>query len=322
MVQPASMPTTLAKLPVSLPTAVIPEFLDLDGVANHFISALELLGEDDFIQDAVWRDIFALTGTARTFYSAQSIAAAWKATSKTHRPTSFAVDGKPQVVRAGPTAWVEMGFTFRTQGIPAATDHGYLSVIPDGTGKWKIWILRTILEQLDSQPDVDYLEPVHDVPILNGHPVANGDAVDISVRDGDANGVTADGLAPTAMAINDTATNGTTGDSTDTNETTTNGDHTDGVTAHDTSKNVDYDCVVVGGGQAGLSAGGRLKALGVSYVIIEKHPDVGDSWKTRYDSMRRKFSPFWARSYVLICAVHTVREFGKLLEQQVRHRLI
>ncbi|KAK7906304.1 hypothetical protein LTR67_001030 [Exophiala xenobiotica] len=290
------MPTTLAKLPVSLPTAVIPEFLDLDGIANYFVSALDLLCEDDFIQDAVWRDIFALTGTARTFYSAQSIAAAWKATSKTHRPTSFAIDGKPQVVRAGPTTWLEMGFTFRTQGIPATNDHGYLSVIPDGTGKWKIWILRTILERLESQPDVDHLEPVHNMPAPNGHFIANGDTVDIPVRHIDANGVTADGLAPSAMAINDPATNGTTTNSTDTIDATTNGRHTDGATAHDTSKNVDYECVVVGGGQAGLSAGGRLKALGVSYVIIEKHPNVGDSWKTRYDSMR----------------LHTVREFAHL----------
>lgn len=289
MVNPASTPTTLAKLPVSLPTAVIPEFLDLKGIADYFISALELLGEHDFIQDAVWRDIFALTGTNRTFYSAQSIAAAWKATSKTHRPTSFAVDGQPQVVRAGSTAWVEMGFTFRTQGIPATTDHGYLSVIPDHTGKWKIWILRTILEQLDSQPDVDHLEPVHDVSTVNGHSVPNGDARDLPVRHNDADEVTADGLAATAMAINDCATNGTTTNSSDTNADTSRHGYINGTTAHDTSRAVDYDCVVVGGGQAGLSTGGRLKALGISYVIIEKHPNVGDSWKTRYDSMKRKF---------------------------------
>ena len=295
----ANMPTVLAKLPVSLPTAVIPQFLDLDGIANYFVSALELLGEEDFIQDAVWRDIFALTGTTRTFYSSQSISAAWKATSKTHRPTAFAVDGVPQVIRAGSTAWVEMGFTFKTQGVPATTDHGYLSAIPDG-GKWKIWILRTILEQLDSQPDVDHLEPVHDVSALtggraatNGDAAYHGDAVDSSLQDCDANGITADGLAPTATAINDAATNHTTRTDAGTDSKTVDGIHNAVSTGHETFRNVDYDCIIIGGGQAGLSTGGRLKALGVSYLIIEKHSNVGDNWKTRYDSMKRKYHKIW-----------------------------
>ena len=279
----SNMPTVLAKLPCSLPTAVIPEFLDLDGIANYFVSALELLGEDNFVQDAVWRDIFALTGRTRTFYSAQSIAAAWKATSKTHRPTSFAIDGKPQVIRAGSTAWVEIGFTFKTQGVPATIGHGYISVIPDGTGKWKIWILRTILEQLVSQPDVDYLEPANDIhatkngpTITNGTADPDGDGIDVPLRHSTANGVIANGTANNGTVLSGT-----------------NDNVTNGAAGQDTSRNVDFDCVIIGGGQAGLSTGGRLKALGVSYLIIEKHPEVGDSWKTRYDSMKRKYHIVW-----------------------------
>ena len=48
-----------------------------------------------------------------------------------------------------------------------------------------------------------------------------------------------------------------------------------------------FDCVVVGGGQAGLATGGRLKALGVSYVVLDKNERVGDSWKLRYDCAKR-----------------------------------
>jgi hypothetical protein len=61
----------------------------------------------------------------------------------------------------------------------------------------------------------------------------------------------------------------------------TSGHHTNSHSEH-------FDCVVVGGGQAGLSAAGRLKALGVSYILIDKNKGVGDSWGTRYDSARCK----------------------------------
>lgn len=51
-----------------------------------------------------------------------------------------------------------------------------------------------------------------------------------------------------------------------------------------------FDCIVIGGGQAGLSQGGRLKALGISCVVLDKYQEVGDSWKTRYGAARRKSS--------------------------------
>ncbi|EOD43906.1 putative flavin-containing monooxygenase protein [Neofusicoccum parvum UCRNP2] len=57
-----------------------------------------------------------------------------------------------------------------------------------------------------------------------------------------------------------------------------------------------FDSVVVGGGQAGLSTGGRLQALGVSYTILEANAEVGDNWRNRYDSTK----------------LHTVREFSHL----------
>lgn len=46
------------------------------------------------------------------------------------------------------------------------------------------------------------------------------------------------------------------------------------------------DVIVIGGGQAGLSVGHHLGRLGVSFVILEAHPRVGDAWRTRWDSLR------------------------------------
>ena len=44
--------------------------------------------------------------------------------------------------------------------------------------------------------------------------------------------------------------------------------------------------VVVGAGQAGLSAGYYLTRLGVSFSILDSHERVGDSWRKRWDSLR------------------------------------
>ncbi len=47
-----------------------------------------------------------------------------------------------------------------------------------------------------------------------------------------------------------------------------------------------YDVLVIGGGQAGLSAGYHLARQGLSFVILEAHDRIGDSWRQRWDSLR------------------------------------
>ena len=44
--------------------------------------------------------------------------------------------------------------------------------------------------------------------------------------------------------------------------------------------------VVIGGGQAGLSVGYCLAKHGLSFVILEANPRIGDSWRKRWDSLR------------------------------------
>ena len=43
--------------------------------------------------------------------------------------------------------------------------------------------------------------------------------------------------------------------------------------------------IVIGGGQAGLSVGYCLARLGISFVILEAEPRIGDSWRNRWDSL-------------------------------------
>ena len=73
---------------------------------------------------------------------------------------------------------------------------------------------------------------------------------------------------------------------------------TNGANGHevDSDKVHHFDAVVIGAGQNGLSAAGRLGALGLSYVLLEKRPSIGHNWVGRYESVRQ----------------HTVREYNNL----------
>jgi len=47
-----------------------------------------------------------------------------------------------------------------------------------------------------------------------------------------------------------------------------------------------FDVVVIGGGQAGLSAGYYLKQRGARFVILDANARIGDVWRNRWDSLR------------------------------------
>ena len=54
-----------------------------------------------------------------------------------------------------------------------------------------------------------------------------------------------------------------------------------------------FETVVIGAGQAGLSAGYYLRRAGRSFVILDANAEVGGSWLNRYDSLQL-FTPRWA----------------------------
>jgi len=47
-----------------------------------------------------------------------------------------------------------------------------------------------------------------------------------------------------------------------------------------------FETIVIGGGQAGLSAGYHLKRLGVPFVILDANERTGGTWRSRWDSLR------------------------------------
>ncbi|KAL5331434.1 hypothetical protein ACEPPN_000964 [Leptodophora sp. 'Broadleaf-Isolate-01'] len=227
--------STLVEFPCSLPTLPISPETDASTIAAAFAQQLAFLEEDHFVRDAVWRDIFALTGTLRTFYSASSIFTAWQETTKRAKTGSFVLDQSSPRIMSLPqgSSWIEIRFSFETNAVPQTTCTGIMNLIPGSDGKWRIWVFRSILEQLKSENNVDVLEPTS--KIVNG-------------------------LTDEHQEL-----------------------------SH-------FDCVIIGGGMAGLSTAGRMKALGISYVVLDKMQKIGDNWKTRYSSAK----------------LHTGREYSHL----------
>ncbi|EHY59245.1 hypothetical protein HRR83_001485 [Exophiala dermatitidis] len=243
----------LERLPGKFPRATIPDGVDPTTVALSVIQAFPDLRDGDFTDDAIWRDIYALTGTMRTFYSGTTVSSVWTQLAKKHNVSSAkVVPGSPRVVRHDDqqSAWVECRFVFTTSK-PATECSGFLSLVPHADGQWKIWILRTILEQLSGQPNVDTLEECQYLEFE-----------------------AANRANPEDDVFQGIVVNGTNGH----------------------KENFHFQAVIIGGGQAGLSTAGRLQALGVSYVVLEKNKQVGDAWRLRYDSAK----------------LHTIREYAHL----------
>ncbi|HYC52190.1 MAG TPA: NAD(P)/FAD-dependent oxidoreductase [Gemmatimonadaceae bacterium] len=47
-----------------------------------------------------------------------------------------------------------------------------------------------------------------------------------------------------------------------------------------------YDTLIIGSGQAGLSAGYWLSRSDIDFLIVDAHPRVGDVWRNRWDSLQ------------------------------------
>lgn len=55
------------------------------------------------------------------------------------------------------------------------------------------------------------------------------------------------------------------------------------------------ETIIIGAGQAGLSVGYHLARRGCRFLILEANEHIGDSWRTRWDSLRL-FTPAWLDS--------------------------
>lgn len=160
---PKSVKAKVSNLPGSLPTTQIPAGVDVEEIARSQLPHLLSLSREDLIDSAIWRDSLALTGTFRTFYSAKSVAEAWKTTFNHQSATNLTL--VPNTARPfkvlDVSSWIDADFTFKTGlGGPQHLCSGIISFAFDGNKEWKIWMIRTILEDIEGYGNVDVLDPV------------------------------------------------------------------------------------------------------------------------------------------------------------------
>lgn len=165
----------LATFPVSLPTTPLPGKLDTKQIASLFRDFLKSTTNPDiFTPDAVWRDTFALTGTFRTFYSAEGVAKAWQSASlESALPDDANLTINENTVKAtvlpNGSSWVDISGTFTTMTVAGlkCTCTLIINAVPNPTGSgWRVWAVRTILDGIEGWPSVDNYSP----PIQNGDP--------------------------------------------------------------------------------------------------------------------------------------------------------
>jgi hypothetical protein len=224
-------------VPGSLPTNRIPQDFDLKTIpfpdlAENVLSNLCGSAVDE---DALWRDHLSMTGQIRTFSGAERIKEKWALCCREKLPGVFKA-GEARLSRPTPnSSWIDVPFTFVTKQEGGLTGNcsGAISLVPsqEGTG-WRVWMLRTLLENFEG-----YGHPDDPSPIFQ---------------------------QPKAAA--------------------TLGCH------------LEASVLIIGAGQSGLSLAGRLGALSIPYLLLEKEAEIGYSWTGKYDSVRQ----------------HTIREMNNL----------
>lgn len=240
----------ISQLKGGLPKAHVPEDVDAQSVAEEAVRLVRELSADKLVDDALWRDLFTLTGTARTFFSNKTVAEAWRETCEEHKPQDFAlVPGSGAVMRPGPgVSWVQAKYTFRTCGRPMVNGKGIVRVVPAEEGRWKIWLLISMLDEVPGLPSADVMAPRVSP---GGRPM------------------TPDGTTPRS--------------SEETRRPAEQRPPTPTGSLHEDE--ADYDCVVVGGGPSGLCLAGHLQALNLRYAVLDRNSTIAGSWTSRYDSV-------------------------------------
>lgn len=224
------------EVPGELPGDGVPEDVDLSIFPNLAKEVLESLGNgtEKLSEDALWRDFFAVTGRLRTFNGSGQIISQWSSCTAKQALNEWKMN-EARVSRLTPTSsWIDVTFTFVIDQEGGAglkrNCFGILSFVPAAERKWKVWMLRTMLENFEGF----------------GHPDD-----------------------PSRIFTNPSSTE---------------------------NHPSEFEAIIIGAGQCGLSLAGRLGALGIKYLLLEKENEIGYSWTGKYDSVRQ----------------HTVKEMNNL----------
>jgi cation diffusion facilitator CzcD-associated flavoprotein CzcO len=224
--------TMIDDIPGDLPTGAVPVDADYEKLADWTITCMNDRRNTCFNEGLVWRDLFALTNSFRTFVGRDTVLErlndSWTRSQCGQIVRSDGTPRKATVTTRCSWLDVDAEFVLSKQGNSAKVRAIFSTIINDH-GERQVWLIRTWLDHFEG----------------HGHPDRP--------------------LSPFR-------------------------------TTKATSRDQDYDVVIIGGGQAGLSIAGRLQALGIHYIVLERNKALGDVWRSRYASLR------W----------HTPKEYGNL----------
>lgn len=162
--------TKFDDIPGELPEGQVPEDADYIKVAQIAIALLNDLKEEHLAENVIWRDFLSFTDTFRTFYSPEIVFNTFQKISQDRKRSAFLLtESEPRLSKCGPSSWLDIDITFTLQDLDLTENcAGTISLLPGSSGDWKIWMLRTWLENYEGHGDPDQLSPVEG----NGH--ANG----------------------------------------------------------------------------------------------------------------------------------------------------
>jgi NADPH-dependent 2,4-dienoyl-CoA reductase/sulfur reductase-like enzyme len=148
----------------SFPTYRIEDNIDPLPIAQASLIHLQFLDSGLLTDETLWRDLFALTGSARTLNGISTIQSAWKKLYASQQACEFKlVPGGVRIVRPSPAlSWIEVKFTFRATAEPPRLCTGNMRLVPDKDQIWKIWTMVTLLQGLEGFPNVDECQPAMD----------------------------------------------------------------------------------------------------------------------------------------------------------------
>ncbi|KAK4497323.1 hypothetical protein PRZ48_011773 [Zasmidium cellare] len=238
----------LTEHPATLPRADIPDSIDHTKIAKDSLQKLCELDTSSLADNAIWRDSFAFSGTFRTFFGPRKILQTWQDLTKQSMPSDFQLDeGSAFVMRLGPE-------TSWIQATFLFNTHGSRPSKCSGT----IGIAPANGSRNFADWQIWLLCTVLEQP--EGFP--DVDRLESAKK---------------------VCSKGNESDNTPGHHAT-NGSHSDNIGK---AQPLPLDCLVVGAGIGGLCMAARLKALGLSHVVVDKHEAIGDVWtKDRYDSIR------------------------------------
>ncbi|GIZ45244.1 hypothetical protein CKM354_000842200 [Cercospora kikuchii] len=165
--------TKFDDIPGQLPEATVPEDADYAEIGQNIIARLNNLDKHDLMTFTIWRDILSFTDTFRTFHSAEDVLRTLSKLSASKKRSDFrlVVGAKARKVQIPdpPSSWLEfdISFTTRDEGL-VGNGAGIVSVMRDTDGTWKIWMLRTWLENYEGRGHPDNISTPNLVPGSNG----------------------------------------------------------------------------------------------------------------------------------------------------------